>query len=239
VTESHGAGLSVRGLHAGYGKTPVLFDVSIEVGPGEVVALLGHNGAGKSTLLRALFGLVQPTSGIIELDGIDITTMPTHRRVARGMAYSPQQDFVFRALTVRDNLRLARFGVGDDETVAAREAEVFELFPILANRLDQRAGTLSGGQQRMLSVGIALLTNPTLIMLDEPSLGIAPKLLHEMIDALGSLVTRFGISLVLVEQNVHEAARLADRAYVLRRGAIIHSSSGAELLHRDEIWELF
>jgi branched-chain amino acid transport system ATP-binding protein len=231
--------LAVRDLCAGYGRAPVLFDVSLYVAPGEVIAVLGHNGAGKSTLLRTLFGLVQATSGHIQFQGVDATSAPTHQRVGLGMAYSPQQDFVFRALTVRDNLRLGSFAAHDADMVAARREEVLGLFPILRERLDQKAGTLSGGQQRMLSVGIALLTNPTLILLDEPSLGIAPKLLHEMMDALRSLVQRFGISLVLVEQNVLEAARLADRAYVLRRGAIIHESTGSELLAREEIWELF
>jgi branched-chain amino acid transport system ATP-binding protein len=231
--------LVAESISAGYGKGPVLFDVSVHAAPGEVVAVLGHNGAGKSSLLRALFGLIPLQSGSITFDGVDISSVDTSRRVRLGMAYSPQQDFVFRNLSVRDNLRLARFGAprGDDQ--AERVDKVLTLFPILGERLNQRAGTLSGGQQRMLSIGIALLTKPTLIMLDEPSLGIAPKLLHEVMEALRVLVERSHIGLVLAEQNVREAAALADRAYVLRRGSVIHESTGAELLAREEIWELF
>ena len=233
------AGLRATALRAGYGRSPVLFDVDLEVAPGEVVAVLGHNGAGKSTLLRTLFGLLVPESGRILFGDADLTVAPTHERVRAGMAYSPQQDFVFRELTIRDNLRLAAFAVADDHRIEARRDEVFELFPILAERLDQRAGTLSGGQQRMLSIGIALLTDPSLILLDEPSLGIAPKLVHEVMVALRSLVDRHGVGLVLAEQNVREAAALADRAYVIRRGEVVHHGPAAELLENDSIWELF
>lgn len=234
------SGLVAEGLCAGYGRIPVLFDINLHVGPGEVIAILGHNGAGKSTLLKALFGLVDITGGVVTFNGAPITSAPTHARVRAGIAYSPQQDFVFRALTVRDNLRMATFSLdGDAHDREGNYDAVLELFPILGERLDQRAGTLSGGQQRMLSIGIALLTEPSLILLDEPSLGIAPRLLHEIMTALRNLVERTNVSLILVEQNVREAAAVADRAYVVRRGAMIHESSGSELLHREEIWELF
>jgi len=234
------AGLVATGVRAGYGRAPVLCDVDLCVAPGEVVAVLGHNGAGKSTLLKALFGLLPLSAGRIALDGTDVSAASTHVRVRRGLAYSPQHDFVFRGLSVGENLRLARFAVDDDAVVESRRAEVFELFPVLAERIGQGAGTLSGGQQRMLSIGIALLTDPTLILLDEPSLGIAPKLLHEVMTALRSLVDRRGIGIVLVEQNVRAAAVIADRVAVLRRGTVIHDGAGGEeLLGRDELWELF
>ena len=235
------AGLRATGLHAGYGPTPVLFDVDVHVAPGEVVAVLGHNGAGKSTLLKSLFGLITPTAGQVELDGVDVTASPAHRRVADGIAFSPQQDFVFRDLSVGANLALARFSTrrrGGGAT-GERAADPLALFPILAQRTGQLAGTLSGGQQRMLSIAIALLTEPSLILLDEPSLGIAPRLVREMMDVLRGLADEHGIGLLVAEQNVREAARLADRVYVLRRGAVVHHGPAAALLDGDGLWELF
>jgi branched-chain amino acid transport system ATP-binding protein len=235
------AGLRASGLHAGYGPTPVLFDVDVHVAPGEVVAVLGHNGAGKSTLLKTLFGLLVPTAGRIELDGVDVTAAPPHRRAVDGIAYSPQQDFVFRDLTVGANLELARFSTGRKGGAEhmERTADPLALFPILAERTGQLAGTLSGGQQRMLSIAIALLTAPSLILLDEPSLGIAPRLVREMMDVLRGLADEHGIGLLVAEQNVREATRLADRVSVLRRGAVVHHGPAAELLDGDARWELF
>ena len=238
--EPGATGLRATGLCAGYGPTPVLFEVDVHVAPGEIVAVLGHNGAGKSTLLKALFGLIAPTAGRVELGGTDVTAAPAHRRVADGIAYSPQQDFVFRDLTVGANLELARFSAARrDDAPTGSQADPLALFPVLAERTSQLAGTLSGGQQRMLSIAIALLTEPSLILLDEPSLGIAPRLVRETMDVLRGLADDLGIGLLVAEQNVREATRLADRVYVLRRGAVVHHGPASELLDGDALWELF
>ncbi len=233
------AGLVAERLDAGYGSVGVLRQVDLRAAPGEVVAVLGHNGAGKSTLLKALFGLLPLTAGSVRLDGAEMGGLGSHERVRRGLSYSPQQHFVFSGLTVRENLHLAQFTVNDREAIAARRTEVFELFPMLADRLAQRAGTLSGGQQRMLSIGMALLTEPTVMLLDEPSLGVAPTVISDMMAALRRLAETKRIAVVLVEQNVKQAAEVADRVCVLRRGEVVHDGpADASLVDRDDLWTL-
>ncbi len=233
-------GLGARGLVAGYGAATVLRGVDLAVSPGEIVAVLGHNGAGKSTLLKAIFGLLPLDDGRIAIGGVDVTSAGSHDRVRHGLAYSPQQQFVFATLSVRENFGLARFAVGASAPPTAdRLVEVFELFPILAERLDQRAGTLSGGQQRMLSIAMAMLTEPTVMLLDEPSLGVAPTVIRDLMAALRTLAADRGLAVVVVEQNVRQAVEVADRVCVLKRGEVVHEGPADEaLVARDDLWTL-
>jgi branched-chain amino acid transport system ATP-binding protein len=238
ATSTHAtAMLAAHHLTAGYGGRHVLFDVSIQVARGEVVAVLGHNGAGKTTLLKALFGLIPLAGGRVEFDGIETTGRPYTANVRAGMTFTPAEAAVFRDLTVRDNLELGAFTVSGSAT--ARLERVLTMFPVLAERQDQLAGTLSGGEQRMLSLGIALMAEPHLMLLDEPSLGIAPALAKGIFDQIQAFSRDQGLAVVLVEQNVRAALRIADRAYFLRAGHIILEESGEQALARGKWWDLF
>jgi branched-chain amino acid transport system ATP-binding protein len=231
--------LEVRGLSVAYGKRPVLFDVSLNVRPGEIVAVLGHNGAGKTTLLRAIFGLMHPTGGSVHFSGSTITNRAYSRNVKDGISFTPAEAPVFRELTVRDNLALGGFTVPRGPKKEARLGEVLSIFPILRERESQLAGTLSGGQQRMLAVGIALMTQPRLMLLDEPSLGLAPATVQQLLHQIHDLSERDGLSVILVEQNVRAALRVADRAYFIRTGRIILEEDGSTARARDHYWDLF
>ena len=231
--------LEVEGLAAAYGKRAVLFDVSIAVRPGEIVAVLGHNGAGKTTLLRSIFGLMSPTGGSVRYAGREIAGRAYHRNVKDGISFTPAEAPVFRELTVRDNLTLGGFTVPRGPAKDARLADILAFFPILREREKQLAGTLSGGQQRMLAVGIALMTQPRLMLLDEPSLGLAPAIVQQLLQQIHELARRDGLSVVLVEQNVRAALRVADRAYFIRTGRIILEEEGSVARARDSYWDLF
>jgi branched-chain amino acid transport system ATP-binding protein len=230
--------LELRGVSGGYLGRDVVRDVSLVVRPGEVVTLLGHNGAGKTTTLLAALGVVRPSGGQVLLDGEDITGLRPTRTVRRGLSFTPAEHFVFDVLTTQQNLEIAGRR-SDPRDRDARMARALELFPVLGERLDQVAGTMSGGQQRMLSVAMAMLTGPRVMLLDEPSLGLAPKLAETMMDTLRRLIDEDGLSILLVEQNVGQALRHADRAYVLRSGAIIHAGPAEELRERGSWWDLF
>lgn len=241
-TESAGtavAALDVADLTVCYGKKRVLEGVSLRVEHGEAVAVLGHNGAGKSTLLRSVAGLIDTQGGTIAINGKTLTSASPAARVKAGAAFSPQQDFVFGDLTIRQNLALGRFAVRDDDVVASRFAMVYKLFPLLDERGGELARRLSGGQQRMLGIGIALLSNPSILLLDEPSLGLAPTLLHEIMTTLRWLVDEEGLALVLVEQNVRRALDVTDRAYVIQSGRVVAEERSADLADRDDLWKLF
>jgi branched-chain amino acid transport system ATP-binding protein len=229
--------LEVAGLTAGYRGRSVIYDVGLSVGKGEVVVLLGSNGAGKTTTLKSIIGLVKPSAGNIRLSGERWRTDRAWRAVAGGLAFTPSERFTFASMTVSENLRL-----GAIRTPAVREeqeARVLELFPILAERRNQLAGTMSGGQQRMLSLAIALMSRPSLMLLDEPSLGLAPSIVAMIMEALGRLRTESGLSILMVEQNVGQALTIADRTYVMRSGRIILSEDADETRGREEWWELF
>lgn len=228
--------LQVRDLHAGYGARDVLFGVHLTVDAGEIVAVLGHNGAGKSTTLKAIMGLVPTRAGSIVLDGVDITHRSPPDRVELGLAYSPQQRFVFPDLTVAQNLAMGRYVRGDDD---GRAAEVLDLFPVLRERLRQRARTLSGGQQRMLGLAMAMTSQPRLLVVDELSLGISPRLFEDTLDALRSWNARSGAALLLVEQHVERALEVADRATVIRNGEVVADEPAMALRGAPELWELF
>ena len=213
----------------------VLRDVSLRVERAEIVAVIGANGAGKTTLLKGISGLLPQTKGTVRLDGVDITREPPHAIVRRGVAQVPEGRQVFAQLTVRDNLELGAFAWSRGGT--ARQAEIdrmLGLFPILRERATQLAGTLSGGQQQMLAIGRALMARPRLLLLDEPSLGLAPMVVRTIFQVLVELTER-GIGILLVEQNARAALAMADRAYVLETGRVSAEGTGEALLHDEQV----
>ncbi len=218
--------LDVRDLQVGYGRSTVLHDISLTVYPGEIVALIGGNGAGKSTLLMSLFGQPRAWAGQIHFAGQDISAWPTHRIARLGLAQAPEGRRVFGGLSVQENLLLGAAGAPDP----TRWQQVMQLFPRLQERAQQRAGTLSGGEQQMLAIGRALMARPKLLLLDEPSLGLAPRLVQQIFAALKT-IAQSGTPVFLVEQNAYQALHLAQRAYVLAQGRIVQVGTGRELLH--------
>jgi branched-chain amino acid transport system ATP-binding protein len=239
MTSPNSTLLSAENLVAGYLKRRVLLDVSISVARGEVVAVLGHNGAGKTTMLKGIFGLIPLNAGRVAFEGRNATGRSYVENVRAGMSFMPAEAPVFRDLTVRENLELGAFTVANPAARAQRMATVFEMFEILAERQNQTAGTLSGGEQRMLSLGISLMAGPKLLLLDEPSLGIAPALVERIFDHIRSLAAERGLGVLLVEQNVRGALRIADRAYFMRAGRIILEETGQQALSREQWWNLF
>jgi branched-chain amino acid transport system ATP-binding protein len=225
--------LTLDSVTAGYGDTTVLRNVDFTVGDGEVVALLGPNGAGKTTLLRTATGFVKPRSGRIALDGDDVTGDAPHRYTRRGICHLPEGRGIFPSLTVLDNLTIQARGAN----VKERLADFAELFPSLAKRLGQTAGSLSGGEQQMLALSRAYITNPKVILVDEPSLGLAPRVIDRVYQVLARFVAR-GVSLVVVEQYVQRALALADKVYILSRGEVIHVGTASEL-GPDEIYQRY
>ena len=220
--------LRITDLDAGYGKVTVLRRLSLTVVPGEMVAVIGANGAGKTTLLRVISGLLTPSAGTVEVYGDDTTGWPAERLAAHGVAHVPQDRLVFPGLTVADNLLLGAYTRRGQDTAADRN-RVLEIFPRLRDRPAQRAGTLSGGEQQMLAIGRALMARPRLLLLDEPSLGLAPMLVREILIALVRLRAETDISALLVEQNARAALAVADRAYVFDRGAIAREGPSEDL----------
>ena len=221
--------LSVNGLHAGYGRSIVLRDVTFEVAPGTVACLMGRNGAGKTTLLRALMGVL-PKTGSVQLDGADITAWPGHRINAAGMVWVPQEHSVFPGLTVREHLMIAVGGRGGDASIA----RAAELFPILAERLEQEAQTLSGGERKMLGIAQAMIVRPKLVLMDEPTEGVAPIVVEQLIPAIKVLTESAAV--LLVEQNIDTALALGSQAFVLEHGSIVESGDIARL-HDDGVLE--
>jgi branched-chain amino acid transport system ATP-binding protein len=230
--------LVVRDLTAGYGGVPALHGVSLEVCSGEMVALLGANGAGKSTLLRAISGLLRPSRGSVEFQGSAIERRPAHEIVRKGMAHVPEGRRLFGRLSVRDNLLLGAYGQRDEKARDEGLAEVHALFPVLAERGAQTAATLSGGEQQMLAIGRALMSRPSMLLLDEPSIGIAPKLVLRIFEALRAINQR-GVTILVVEQNVRAALAHAHRAYVLQTGRVVAEGAPAELLQGDLVRKAF
>ena len=222
--------LELADVHVRYGAIRALQGVSLHVGEGELVALIGSNGAGKSTTLRTISGLLRSNQGTITFDGVDITTASSDRIVARGISHCPEGRRVFGGLTVAENLRLGAVSRPRSDAAAIAEdlATVLELFPVLAERLVQPAGTLSGGEQQMLAIARALMSRPRLLLLDEPSLGLAPLMVERIFETIAEL-KRQGRTILLVEQNVHRAFEVADRAYVLETGRITLDGPADEL----------
>ena len=226
--------LELRDLHVYYGNIHALRGVSVEVQEGELVTMVGSNGAGKTTSLMTISGVVAPREGQVVWQGEDITRLQPHEIVARGVAHCPEGRLVFGRLTVAENLRLGAYQQRNAQAVRTDLERVYDLFPRLRERHSQTAGTLSGGEQQMLAIGRALMGRPRLLMLDEPSLGLAP-LLVERIFAVIQQLHRQGVTVLLVEQNAYQALRIADRAYVLETGRIRLAGAAADLADNPEI----
>lgn len=226
-------------LSGGYGRKQVVFDVSIHVGPGEIVSVIGHNGGGKTTTLKTIFGMLPLQSGEIRYQGRDISRSSCRQNVKNGMLYIPSERFIFGELTVLDNLRMGSLHTPSAEAKRERMARVQELFPILAERSNQKAGTMSGGQQRMLSLGLALMAGPKLLLLDEPSLGLAPALVTDIFSRVKTLADEDGLSVLVLEQNVGQVLRVANRVYVMRNGRIFLEETADEMRARESYWDLF
>jgi branched-chain amino acid transport system ATP-binding protein/urea transport system ATP-binding protein len=226
--------LRLDNVVAGYGRTTVLQDLSLEVGDGEAVTVLGRNGVGKSTLLKAIIGAVPVSSGTITLGGERIERLPPHARARRGLAFVPQGREVFPALSVLDNLRVAGYG-SRRPGWSERLDRLLDEFPLLAEKRDARAGSLSGGQQQILAVARALMTSPQVLLLDEPSEGIQPSIVDQIGDTIKAINLQRGISVVLVEQNLDFAAQLAERAYLMEKGRVVRELAPAEVLEDREL----
>ncbi len=221
--------LEIQDLNAAYGDVPALSGVALSIEPGEIVTLLGPNGAGKTTLLMTIAGLLRPRAGRILWEGEDLSRVPSHLIVERGLALVPEGRRLFGSMTVEENLTLGAVAARARSAQQANLERVYALFPILRERRRQIVRLLSGGQQQMVSVGRALMTNPALLMLDEPSLGLAPLMVQAILEVLVE-INRGGVAVFLVEQNVRAALTLAHRAYILETGRIVGEGSGAELL---------
>jgi branched-chain amino acid transport system ATP-binding protein len=230
--------LKIEGIYAGYGKLEILHGVNLQVNSGELVCIIGPNGAGKSTAFKSIVGLVHPTSGRIVFDGTDITRLEPHQMVGRGLAYVPQGRIVFPQMTVLENLQMGAYIERQRDQMEKALDRVYGLFPILSERRQQRAGTLSGGEQQMLAISRAMMTSPKLILLDEPSLGLSPKFVSLIFDKLKE-TQQAGYTMLVVEQNAAKALSVADRAYVLELGRNRFDGSGHALLHDPEVKRLY
>jgi branched-chain amino acid transport system ATP-binding protein len=224
--------LEVRGIESGYGRIQVLWGVDVTLEEGSMVAVLGPNGAGKTTLLRTIMGIIRAWRGSVMMYGLDITSMPPHRRVELGLTMVPEGRRLFPDLTVKENLELGAYTRRARERVGETLELVFNLFPRLKERLHQKAGSLSGGEQQMLTIARALMTRPKVLMLDEPSQGLAPKIAWEVAETLDKIRREVGISVILVEQNVALALEKADYIYLLEQGRVVLEGSREEVLTR-------
>jgi branched-chain amino acid transport system ATP-binding protein len=230
--------LALDNVSVNYGAIEALTGISLHVESGEVVTLIGANGAGKTTTLRTITGLLQPREGKITFEGEDISGRATHRLVAKGISMSPEGRGVFANLSVRENLQMGAYLRKDKRAIAAEMERVFQMFPRLKERESQKAGTLSGGEQQMLAIGRALMSQPRLLLLDEPSLGLAPLVVHTIFEAIDEIKSK-GTTILLVEQNAHAALKHSDRAYVLETGRIVMEGRSAELAADPRIKEAY
>jgi len=226
--------LSIRNISAGYGSFQALFDVSLEVKAGESVAVIGPNGAGKTTLLRAISKLVDITAGEVSMEGLSLRDVPAHEVIAHGISQVPENRRLFPRLTVEENLRMGAFLPAARARFAERCEQVYALFPRMKERRAQLAGTLSGGEQQMCAIGRALMSGPKLLLLDEPSAGLAPVVVQSIFELVKKLCTQ-GYTVLIVEQNIRQVLKVVDRAYLLETGRIKSSGKSAELLASDEI----
>jgi len=229
--------LELKDFEVGYFKRVVVHGISMRVEKGEIVSIIGHNGAGKTTTLKGIMGLLRPLKGKIIYQEEDITGYSPLKNVKNGISFLPQERYIFPELSVRENLDLGAYTVEDD--LDSRLELIYQLFPILKERTAQRSSTLSGGERRMLGLGMILVTRPQLLLLDEPSLGLAPVLVMTLLESLKSIRESLRTSILLVEQNVRQAMEFAQRVYVMKMGQIILEESGEKLLRRGEWWDLF
>lgn len=228
--------LTGEAIHSGYGDMEVLHDVSLHIDEGEIVSIIGPNGAGKSTLLKTIFGLLKPTKGTVTFKERSITGLAPDRIVRLGMAYVPQVENVFPSLTVQENLEMGAFILTRD--FSDRLADIYELFPILKDRRRQRVGKMSGGERQMVAMGRALMLDPELLLLDEPSAALAPNLAAMIFDRI-TAINQTGVAILIVEQNAKGSLKLSDRGYVLASGRKRFEDTGANLLANKEIGELY
>ncbi|HDI11714.1 MAG TPA: ABC transporter ATP-binding protein [Candidatus Acetothermia bacterium] len=228
--------LEVRDIRSGYGDMEVLHGISIHVDSGEIVTIIGPNGAGKSTLLKTVFGLLKPTAGRVFFQGQDITGLPPHRIVQLGMCYVPQVDNVFPSLTVQENLEMGGFILRGD--LRERLERVYRLFPVLRERRRQRVGKMSGGERQMVAMGRALIMDPSLLLLDEPTAALAPNLVTQVFESI-QRIRDSGVAILIVEQNARQALEISDRGYVFVDGMNRYQGSGRELLADEEVGRLF
>ena len=226
--------LEVTRLHAYYGHIHALKDVSLAVEKGEIVTLIGANGAGKTTTLNTISGLLRPRTGSVTFDGRDLTTVPSHEVVSLGVVQVPEGRRVFARLTIEENLRMGAYSVNDKAAIAAGIERAYTMFPRLKERAGQVAGTLSGGEQQMLAMGRALMATPRILLLDEPSMGLAPNLVELIFETVVD-IHRAGTAIMLVEQNASQALAIADRGYVLQTGRIILADSAAALAANEDV----
>ncbi len=230
--------LEIKDLYVHYGAIEALHGISLYVDQGEIVALIGSNGAGKSSLLKTISGLVRPTSGTLTYNGLSLVTTPPNRIVEMGICHVPEGRRVFSSMTVLENLELGAYLRQNIASSKENLARVFQLFPRLAERKKQEAGTLSGGEQQMLAIGRALMSNPKLLLMDEPSLGLAPVIVEEVYEVI-TQIQKSGTPILLVEQNAYQALNIADRGYVIETGTITLEDSAISLLENEEIKQAY
>jgi branched-chain amino acid transport system ATP-binding protein len=238
MTHDDTTALSIDGVSTAYDRANVLENVSLTAAAGKITCLLGSNGSGKTTLIRSILGLTPPNKGRIRFEGIDLTGLPTHRVIAAGIACIPEGRRVFAKLTVEENLRIGAYQETSDAAVAERLGDVYATFPRLAERRGQLAGTMSGGEQAMVSIGRGLMRAPKLLLIDEPSLGLAPILVQENFKIIRR-VNEQGITIFLVEQNVHQTLAISDYGYVLSKGRVVVGGTPGELSKTKEVHEAY
>ena len=229
-----GSMLEVRQIHCAYDSVPVIHGISLEVNAGEIVAIVGANGAGKSTTMRTIAGLMHPTAGTVSFLGEDVTRTPGYAMITKGISFVPEGRRLFSKLTVRENLELGAYTENDRGLVEQRLDEIFSLFPVLKNRANQVAETMSGGEQQMCAIARGLMSKPKLLMLDELSLGLMPSLVEKVLEAVVE-INRKGTTILIVEQMVQEALEIATRGYVIQTGKIIQEGTARELLDSDSV----
>ena len=227
--------LTVNNVDVSYGDAQVLFDVSLDIQSGELVSVIGANGAGKTTLLRTISGILKPKSGTITLEDQTISNRPPHEIVAEGIVQVPEGRLLFPNMSVRENLRLGAYVEKDKAAIEERLEKVHEMFPVLKERATQMAGTLSGGEQQMVAIGRGLMANPKLLMLDEPSLGLSPKLVGQVFDLACRINKELGVTVLLVEQNVRHSCEISSRSFVLENGRVVLYGPGEEMLANDHV----
>ena len=230
--------LKLEHMNAGYGKLGILWDVSLEVEEGEFVALVGPNGAGKTTTLRAISNIITPTSGKVIFDGEDIAHCTVQEIMKKGLSYITDDGSLFSGMTIQQNLKMGAYAIKDKDKIKETYEKVLDMFPRLRERLKQNAGTLSGGERKMLAIARGLMSNPKAMLIDEPSLGLAPNIGLQVLETLKKL-TQEGVSILLVEQNVNTTLQVADRAYVLEDGRVVLSGRSSELLASDHIQKAY
>ncbi len=230
--------LEVENLSSGYGLIQILWDVSFQIGEKEIVSIIGPNGAGKTTLVRTIMGLLPAKKGTIRFKGENIEKLPPYRIVKKGVTLIPEGRQIFPRMTVEENVLLGAYTINDKESVKESKEKIYQIFPVLRKKEKALAKTLSGGEQQMLVIGRSLMSNPELLILDEPSLGLAPIIIAKVLDTLRK-INEEGVAVLLVEQNIRDSLNIADRGYVLEEGKIILEGKGRELLTNDHIREVY